>query len=188
MTSTGTSPDGNVTRVVSTKVSETITNTSATETTTTPASDAYGYGMFLGDGDQTCEADGTGNNVFGNSAQIAVDVYVKGDLCVSGGGSPIIAQPSGTSDTVNVYIGGFFKTLGNGSPIGTSSAQLHSATIVKGCVGGSNGGKSSRRYPQPVQCSQTRRAPPRRTAREAAAAPGSGRPSTPRPRATSPSP
>ena len=153
--STGTSPDGNVTRIVSTTLSETITNTSETETTTTPASDAYGYGMFLGDGDQACEANGTGNNVFGNSAQIAVDVYVKGDLCVSGGGSPIIAQPAGTHDTVTVYIGGFFKTLGNASPIGKSTEQLHSATIVKGCIGGSNGGNSSRRYPQPVQCSQT---------------------------------
>ena len=54
VTSTGTSPDSNVTRIVSTKVSETITSSSQTQTITTPASDAYGYGFFLGDANSDC--------------------------------------------------------------------------------------------------------------------------------------
>ncbi len=144
ITSTGVSPDGKVTRIVSTRVSETVTHHSQTQTVTTPASAAYGYGLYLGNANQTCDAASSGPNVFGASFQLTSDAYVKGDFCVSGGGSPVIAQPA-----QNVYIGGYFKTKGNSSPVGTQSAKLSSVTIVKGCYAGGS------RYPVSVSCSQT---------------------------------
>ena len=144
ITSTGVSPDGKVTRIVSKRIKETITHTSQSQTVTTPASAVYGYGLFLGNGSQTCDSRTAGPNVFGASFQLTADAYVKGDFCVSGGGQPIIAQPA-----QNVYIGGYFKTKGNSSPIGTQAAKLNSVTIVKGCYAGGN------KYPVSVSCSQT---------------------------------
>jgi hypothetical protein len=144
ITSTGLSPDGKVTRIVSTKVSQTITHNSETQTITTPASAVYGYGLFLGNANQTCDSASSGPNVFGASFQLTANAYVKGDFCVSGGGAPIVAQPAQT-----VYIGGYFKTKGNSSPIGTQAAKLSSVTVVKGCYAGGS------RYPVSVSCSQT---------------------------------
>ena len=85
ITSTGVSPDGKVTRIVSTKVSETVTHHSQSQTVTTPASAAYGYGLYLGNANQTCDAASSGPNVFGASFQLTSDAYVKGDFCVSAG-------------------------------------------------------------------------------------------------------
>ncbi len=144
VTSTGVSPDGKVTRIVSKRISETITHNSQTQTVTTPASAVYGYGLFLGNGTQTCDSRNAGPNVFSAGFQLTADAYVKGDFCVSGGSAPIIAQPA-----QNVYIGGYFKTKGNNSPIGMESAKLNSVTIVKGCYAGGN------KYPVSVSCSQT---------------------------------
>jgi Tfp pilus assembly protein PilX len=144
VTATGLSPDGKVTRIVSQRVSETITHNSQTQTVTTPASAVYGYGLYLGSANQTCDSATSGPNVFGASFQLTSDAYVKGDLCVSGGGSPIFAQPG-----QNLYIGGYYRTKGNSSPIGTQSAKLSSVTIVKGCYAGGN------KYPVSVSCSQT---------------------------------
>ncbi|HEY7690746.1 MAG TPA: hypothetical protein VH816_00245 [Gaiellaceae bacterium] len=134
ITSTGTSPDGKVTRIVSTKVSETITSTSQSQTLTTPASPAYNWGIFLGDSTSSCTPGQSGGNTLGGSSGVTVDVYIKGSLCVSGNSSPFILQPAGTTDTLSVYIGGQFKSKSNASPIGTSSAKIHLATIVGGCI------------------------------------------------------
>ena len=65
-TSTGVSPDGNVTRIVSTKVRQTITHHSTSTTTTTPVSPVYGYGFFLGDPASDCVTLGGGNTFAGN--------------------------------------------------------------------------------------------------------------------------
>ena len=134
VTSTGTSPDGNVTRIVSTKVSETITSGSQTQTITTPASEAYGYGLFLGDANADCTPGQSGGNTLGGSSGVTVDVYIKGSLCVSGNSSPFILEPTGSQGTVSVYVGGQFKSKSNSSPIGTSTAKLKSVTVVGGCI------------------------------------------------------
>ena len=60
VTSTGVSPDGNVTRIVSTKVRQTITHHSTSTTTSTPVSPVYLYGFFLGDPASDCVTLGTG--------------------------------------------------------------------------------------------------------------------------------
>jgi Tfp pilus assembly protein PilX len=151
VTSTGVSPDGNVSRIVSTKVSETITSTSQSQTVTTPASPAYNWGIFLGDATSDCTPGGSTGNVLGGSSGVTVDVYIKGSLCVSGNSSPFILQPTGTTDTLTVYIGNKFKSKSNASPIGTSAAKIHLATIVQGCVDANHG--SSPNY-QTVLCSK----------------------------------
>ena len=66
ITSTGVSPDGNVTRIVSTKVSQTITHHSTTQTSTTIPRPHTTYGFFLGDASSDCATVGTGNNFSGN--------------------------------------------------------------------------------------------------------------------------
>ena len=99
----------------------------------TPASPAYGWGVFLGDKNSNCTPGSSGGNTLGGSSGITVDVYIKGSLCVSGNSSPFILQPAGTTDTLTVYIGGQFKSSSNSSPIGTSAAKIHLATVVGGC-------------------------------------------------------
>ena len=66
-------------------------------------------------------------------------MYIKGSLCVSGNSSPFILQPTGTTQTVTVYIGKKFKSSSNASPIGTSAAPIHLATIVGGCIDANHG-------------------------------------------------
>ena len=133
---TGVAPDHTTTRIVSTRVKETVTQTTQeqTATSTTPPSAVYGYGVFLGDPASDCATSGSGN-LFSASAQVTVPIYVAGSLCISGGGSPIVAEPAGSSGTVTFYVGKIFKTQSNASPVGTSSAHLASATVVGGCVG-----------------------------------------------------
>lgn len=153
VTSTGVSPDGAVTRIVSTKVSETITSQTETETVTTPPSPAYSWGMFLGDAASDCTTS-AGGNTLGGSSGITVDVYVKGSVCVSGNSSPFILQPTGTQGTVSVYIGGKFLASSNGSPIGTSSAKLKSVTVVGGCLDGNHTTAKKSGIPVTVVCSK----------------------------------
>ena len=133
VTSTGVSPDTHVTRIVSTKVAETITPSSQTQTVTTPASDAYGYGFFMGDPASDCTAGTQNKNQMSGGAILAVNVYIAGSLCVSGSAS--ILEPTGSHSTRTVYIGRKFST--SGGTIGTSSAKIKQATIVGGCIHGS---------------------------------------------------
>ena len=154
ITSTGHSPDGKVTRIVSTKVSQTITPNSSETTTTNPASPAYDYGFFLGDAGSNCTTSGGGNSL-GGSAGLSVSVYIKGSLCVSGNANPFIYEPTGSQGTIDVYIGGFFQSSGNPHPIGLPSALIHSATIVGGCLDGNHTtGKGKNRTASTVPCSQ----------------------------------
>jgi len=133
VTSTGVSPDGKVSRIISTKVQETITHHSTTTSTTTPQSDAYLYNFFLGDPASDCTT-GTGTgNVFSGNGVVNVDVYARGSLCVGGSSGTGILQPTGTSNTLHVYVGKKFKFSGQAS-VGTSSAKINTATIVGGCL------------------------------------------------------
>ena len=131
VTSTGTSPNGMVTRIVSTKVSQTITPTSTSTTVTTPTSNAYLYGFFLGDPASDCTT-GSGGNTFTGNGDIRVDVYARGSLCLQGNGS--ILQPTGTQGTLNVYVGRKLKLPQNNATVGTSAAKIKSATVVGGCI------------------------------------------------------
>jgi hypothetical protein len=131
VTSTGVSPDGKVSRIISKKVSETITHHSSTTTTTTPASTAYQYGFFLGDANSDCTSS-SGGNTFSGNLDIRVNVMARGSLCLSGNQS--ILQPTGTTGTVNLYVGKKLSINGNNATVGTSAAKINQATIVGGCI------------------------------------------------------
>jgi Tfp pilus assembly protein PilX len=142
VTSTGISPDGNVTRIVSRQVAETITHHSTTTTIHHNASDAYLYGFFLGDPSSDCVTVGSGN-VFSGNLTISVSMYVAGSLCWGGTNVSMREPTGGTGQTINLYVGKKFKVTGsNTSPIGTGSASpaacgsgcIKSATVVGGCV------------------------------------------------------
>jgi hypothetical protein len=97
-------------------------------------SPVYGYGFVMADPVPDCTVISTTGNSIGNGAQVSVPVYVAGSLCVSGGGSPLIANPAGGSK-ISLYVGGKYQTSSNSSPIGSSGAanQLAKATVVGGC-------------------------------------------------------
>ncbi len=128
VSASGTSPNGAVSRELEVKVS------AQTVTSGTAASPVYGWGFFMGSTTPDCVTiSGSGNNI-GNSALLTVPVYTAGSLCLSGGGAPLIAEPSTSAGgTIPLYVGGKFRTSGNSSPAGTSAKRLASATIVGGC-------------------------------------------------------
>jgi Tfp pilus assembly protein PilX len=144
VTSTGVSPDGKVTRIVSRKIAETVTPHSSSETIHHDASPAYQYGFFLGDPNSDCVTVGTGNNFSGNLT-ISVSMYVAGSLCW-GGSNVSMREPPGPGQTINLYVGKKFKVTGsNSSPIGIGPAGapetcdsvstcIATATIVGGCI------------------------------------------------------
>ena len=141
ITSTGVSPDGKISRIVSRKIAETITHHSSSQTIHHDPSPAYNYGFFLGDPSSDCVTIGTGNNFSGNLA-ISVSMYVAGSLCW-GGSNVSMREPSGPGQTLSLYVGRKFKVTGsNSSPIGTgspspaacSSGCIATATIVGGCI------------------------------------------------------
>jgi Tfp pilus assembly protein PilX len=124
----GTSPGGDVTRQLEVRVAAT------TQTTGAAASPVYGWGFFMASTTPDCvTVSGQGNNI-GNSALLTVPTYTAGSLCLSGGGSPLIAEPSTSAGgTIPLYVGGKFRTSGNSSPVGTSAKRIASATVVGGC-------------------------------------------------------
>lgn len=141
ITSTGVSPDGNVTRIVSRKVTQTVTHHSSSSNVHHDPSPAYQYGFFLGDPTSDCVTIGTGNNFSGNLT-ISVSMYVAGSLCW-GGSNVSMREPAGTGQTINLYVGRKFKVTGsNSSPVGTGqpspaacgSGCIAQATVVGGCV------------------------------------------------------
>jgi Tfp pilus assembly protein PilX len=131
ITSTGTSPDTNVQRIISTKVRQTVVHHSSSTTISTPVSPAYLYGFFMGDPSSDCTTLGTGNSFSGNG-DIRVDIYVRGSLCLQGNGA--ILQPTGTQGTIGLYVGRQFKYQGSPPTVGTSAARIRQATIVGGCL------------------------------------------------------
>ncbi len=138
-TITSTGVLGPTTHVVATKLAETVTQMTQTQTQTVPASAAYGYGMFLGSPSSDCTTSATNANTFSASAADTINTYVAGSLCISGGGSPIVAEPSTSSGgTVSLYVGNKLKSSSNASPIGLSTKKLKQATIVGGCIDGNH--------------------------------------------------
>jgi hypothetical protein len=126
VTANATSPDGRVTR----QVQETIDP--HTTTTGSAISPVYAYGFFMADPTPDCTVISTTGNSLGNSANVTVPVYVAGSLCLNGGGSPLISNPSSGSK-ISLYVGGKYQTSGNSSPVGSSTNRLAKATIVGGC-------------------------------------------------------
>ena len=131
VTSTGVSPDGNVTRIVSTKVRQTITHHSTSTTTSTPVSPAYAYGFFLGDPASDCVTLGGGNSFSGNGI-LNLSVFVRGSLCIQGNGG--MREPTGSTGTLTLYVGKKFSYSGNPPQVGTSAAKIGQATVVGGCI------------------------------------------------------
>jgi hypothetical protein len=136
ITSTGVSPDSQVTRIVSTKVNETVTHHSSTTTATTPTSPAYLYGFFLGDPASDCVTLGGSGNSFAGNGILNISVFVRGSLCVQGNGG--MREPTGSSGTLSLYVGKKFSYQGNPPTIGTSAAKIGVATVVGGCIDKSN--------------------------------------------------
>lgn len=135
ITATGTSPNGSVTRQVQTQVKQTITPGTSTVTTTVPQSAVYSYGLYMGDPNSDCTV--SGGNLFNGSTAVTVPIYVGGSLCLTGGSS--IAEPaSSPGGTLTLYVGKKFKTQGPSSPVGTTTKRIASATIVGGCLAGTN--------------------------------------------------
>ena len=143
VTSTGVSPNGDVTRIVRSRVAEVVTS----GTTTTPPSPAYGYSVFLGDPNSDCTMSSTNRNLLEGSAQVTSDTYVAGSLCISGGGSPMVAEPATSlGGTVTLYVGNKLESNNNSSPVALSSKKLKLVTAVNGCWDGN--------HSQAVACSK----------------------------------
>ena len=137
VTSTGVSPDGNVTRIVSTKVSETITSQHRDQTVTTPPSPAYSWGMFLGDAASDCTTSAGGNTLGGSSGDHGRRLR-QGLVCVSGNSSavhPPADRHPGTSTSTSVASS---RASSNGSPIGTSVREAQVGDDRRGLLDGNH--------------------------------------------------
>jgi Tfp pilus assembly protein PilX len=150
ITSTGVSPDGRVSRIVSRKIAETITHHNSTQTVHHDASPAYGYGFFLGDPNSDCATlSGTGNQ-FGGNLQISVNIYVRGSLCLSGNQQILEPVPRPAGGSINLYVGKTLKLQGGNTSVGTSASKIKSAVVVTACIRGSvvtcSNGSSSHVY------------------------------------------
>jgi hypothetical protein len=134
--SSGTSATG-VQRSESIQMKGVVTNTTQSSTISTPQNPIYGYGYAMADPNADCASvtpPANGGDLLGNSAAITVPVFIASSLCLSGGGSPLIAEPNASGpQSVSLYVGKIYKTTGNSSPVGTSSRPIASATIIGGC-------------------------------------------------------
>src|SRR5262249_7797876 len=107
--------------------------------TTVAQSQAYSYGIFMGDPNSDCTV--SGGNVISGGPTVSVPPYVAGSLCISGGTS--LAQPaSSPGGALEPYVGEKFST--DGRLVGTSAKHIASATVVGGCLADGT----------PVSCSQ----------------------------------
>jgi len=114
VSSTGVSPNGAVTRQLQQQLKSSPTMSNAWN---------LGFAMFNTSGCAT-ESGGT--------SKITVSAYFQSDFCPSGGAG--IAQPTGTSGTLTVYVGGQFKPNVSTSTIGVSGTPV--ASVVVGGYGG----------------------------------------------------
>lgn len=121
------SPNGSVERRLEVAVQPNQEVTGAT------VPDVYSWGFFMGDPDADCTVLSTDGDTIGNGAQVTVPMYIASSLCLSGGGSPLIAEPGTSVGTIPLYVGGKLRVQGNSSPVGTTAQPLASATIVQGC-------------------------------------------------------
>ena len=117
--STGSSVNSNVTRNVVVKVQAT-----PQPGTITPASLAWGYGLFVAAPTSCFKPAGT--------ADISMSVFVNGDICLSG--SAGIQEPTAsTSPSIKVFSTGKI-TLSGSSKIGLSTKKVLSITTQNGCT------------------------------------------------------
>ncbi len=138
------------------QLGQTIVPTSQAQTITTPASAAYGYGVFLGAGASDCavQSPAGAQNTLTGSGLLNTSTYVAGSLCLSGGSA--FAEPSSSGGgTLSLYVGGKLMTSSEASAVGTSAKPIKQATVVGGCVDGNHttGSHSSQTYVT-VPCSQ----------------------------------
>ena len=118
----GTSPNGQVVRHLAVQV------VSKTEVgTVTPASLAWGFGLFVANPGPSCfTPQGTTN--------LTISLYVNG--CIKLSGSAGIAEPSGsTSPSVEVYAATSISIQGNSASIGASGSPVLSVIAPGGCTG-----------------------------------------------------
>ena len=132
-TITSTGAIGGTTHIVQDKLGQTIISTTQTQTTTTPASSVYGYGMFLGAASSDCTNNAAANpNQFSGSGTASVSVYTAGSLCFSGTSS--IKEPSTSAGgTVSIYVGGKLASKSEPAYAGTTTKYLKQVTVVGGC-------------------------------------------------------
>jgi PilX N-terminal len=95
-------------------------------------SPVYGYGYVMADPSADCTVISGSGDTISASAQVDVPTWIASSLCLTGGSSPLIANPS-TGSPITLYVGGKLQTSGNTSPVGTSTSELASATVVGGC-------------------------------------------------------
>ncbi len=124
--SSGTSATG-VQRSESIQMKGVVTNTTQSSTISTPQNPIYGYGYAMADPNADCASvtpPANGGDLLGNSAAITVPVFIASSLCLSGGGSPLIAEPNASGpQSVSLYVGKIYKTTGNSSPSGRAAGQ-----------------------------------------------------------------
>ena len=119
---TGTSPTGQVIREVSVKV-KAITNPGDD----VPASNAWSYGLFVGNPGASCFTPG-------GSANLTISIYVKG--CIDLSGNVGIAEPSSSSTpSVKVYAETTLKISSGSAQIGASNQRVYSVVAPLGCTG-----------------------------------------------------
>jgi hypothetical protein len=123
LTSTTTSPNGKVTRVLQEKMqSKTIPGAPAT---------FWGYGFVMGgtahplgpglNARQVCEDPNTTATVFGQSGKLTVPAWIAGDVCTSGGEHPIGNLTA--ASPITVHIGGFlYGSNGPNEIVGSSTS------------------------------------------------------------------
>src|SRR5262249_38260636 len=124
--STAVSPSGEVKRVL-----QQTLQPCTTCTTTVQANPVYGYGFVMGGAphtgsltpDQTCALATT--TTFGGSGQITVPTWINGDVCVTGGANPAIANPTSGSP-ITAHIGGALYVNGPDYAVGTPSSKVAS--------------------------------------------------------------
>ena len=141
ITSTGVSPDGNVTRIVSNHVARRSPTTPPRRRSTTiprPPTNTASSSATRAPTAQRSERETTSAATSSNS----VSMYVAGSLCW-GGCNVNMREPAGSGQTLNLYVGKKFKVTGsNSSPVGTvlprpplcGTGCIAAATVVGGCV------------------------------------------------------
>jgi Tfp pilus assembly protein PilX len=109
---------GKSTRQVSVKLAANKTVSS------TPVSGAWGMGFFVADPSSCAIMSGTGT--------VQISVFAAGNLCLNG--NQQITEPTPTTPSVYLYVGGQVQLTGGNAAIGTSAAMIAQADIVGGCT------------------------------------------------------
>ena len=90
----------------------------------TPASGVWGMGFFVADPTNCAALVGTGT--------VQISVFAAGNLCLNG--NQQITEPTPSTPSVYLYVGGQVQLSGSNAAIGTNSAKIAQANIVGGCT------------------------------------------------------